>query len=247
MSKRSKQLRDLQKENQRLKRENMMLKTELEELYGHKKRQKTGKYQAALQRGAQNERLFSKKRYAGYLWEALKRTSVFRIYQRILHAIRKVTFVRITLLVLLAILTAIQSSAVFVLATSFFVVSLPFTLLISNSAMILTFFGRRRIYHNNRQLLEGKNITVFFPPRGYRSESDPFLFGMIMENAKKEGHVSVVVSPYVFNSRGILGRRGRPYFSARAEEENVLLVRSAYYFNLKKKIFPHCSSITEIY
>lgn len=247
MSKRSKQLRDLQKENQRLKRENMMLKTELEEMYGHKIKSKRSKYQAALQRQAKTEQLFSKKRYFGYVTEALKRTSIFQIYSKIIHAIRKFTFIRITLLILMAILTAIQSSAVFVIATSFFVVSLPFTLLVSNSAMILTFFGRRRINQTNRQLLQGKDVVVFFPPKGYTKEAAPFLCGMIKEFSQQENHICVVVSPYVFGRWGVFGDRGRPYFCSRTEATGVIIVRSAYYFTLKKKVFSQASSVTEIY
>ena len=247
MSKRSKQLKELQKENQRLKRENKMLKNELEEMYGHKLRHKKNKYQSAFHHQAQTQQLFSKKRYFGYVIEALKRTSVFHIYTKIIHTIRKFTFVRLTVLILLAIFSAIQTSAVFVIATSFFVVSLPFTLLISNSAMILTFFGRRRINQANRQLLSEKNVIVFFPPKGHSKATAPFLCGMIEEFSRKENHVCVVVSPYVFDRRGICGAKGRPYFCSRTDSEGILLVRSAYYFTLKKKIFNQASSVTEIY
>lgn len=247
MPKKEPSVQELKRENQRLKRENMMLKNELEEFHGHQRKETGNKYVDTLRRQAKNEQLFSKKRYLGYLTEALRRTSVFQIYSRIIHAFRRISFIRISLLVILAILTAVQTSAVFVLATSFFVVSLPFTLLISNSAMILTFFGRRKINGDNRQHIEGKAVTVFFPPRGYSPDTTPFLCGMILENAEKEGHVSVVVSPYVFHARGVLGKRGRPYFASRLDSSKVILVRSAYYFTMKKRVLNSALSITELY
>lgn len=247
MSQKESELSKLKRENQKLKRENLMLKAELEELHGQRKKQKTNKSEAALQKQSKTVHLYSKKRYTGYVLEALRRTSVFQIYSRIINAFRRLTFIRITLLVLIGILTALQTSAVFVLATSFFVVSLPFTLLVSSSAMILTFFGRRRIIANNRQRLSGKAVTVFFPPKGYSPSSTPFLCGMMREYAEKENHVTVVVSPYVFHSRGVNGKRGRPYFCSRSEESGILIVRSPYYFTMKKKILGDATHITEIY
>lgn len=240
-------IEELKKENQRLRRENLMLKTELEELHGHPKKEKRGKYLAAFQRQSKNEQLFSKKSYFGYLYAALQRTSVFQIYSQIIHTIRRLTFIRITVIVLLAIFAAVQSSAIFVIATSFFVVSLPFTLLVSNSAMILTFFGRKKINGINRERIQGKTITVFFPKKGYSPAKTPFLCGMIYEDTQKEGHITVVVSPYVFNTRGVSGKTGKPYFSARYDPPGILLVRSPYYFTLKKKIFSESAGITEIY
>ena len=96
MPKKEPSVQELKRENQRLKRENMMLKNELEELHGHQRKETGNKYVDTLRRQAKNEQLFSKKRYLGYLTEALRRTSVFQIYSRIIHAFRRISFIRIS-------------------------------------------------------------------------------------------------------------------------------------------------------
>ncbi len=238
--------RELRAENRRLRRELHALKLELELLRG------TGisgrdEIQVAFERQSQNEILFSKKRYFSYVFEMIRRTSVFRLYTKMLRGIRRFNLIRVTLGILAALFLALQSSALLVVSASVFVISIPFTFLITNATFILTFFHARKINRLNRERMMDKKVFVFFPPKKGALCKDTYFCGMV-KDAAKDGAFSIIVSPYFWNNRGIDGQKRKPYLASRSEGDNLLIVRRHYYFTLKKHVFPTFSDqITELY
>lgn len=241
------EIRKLRSENQRLKREVRALKEELEQQRGISPSH-AGKGEAALEKHARNERLFSRKRYVAYVYDLIRHTSVFALYSRMLQFVRRYTLIRTTLKIITALLAVLETSAVFVLAASFFVVSLPVTVLISYAALLFTFFRGRRHRKRIQERIRQKKIVIFFPPKHYDTATDSFFSGMVRSEAQKGDRFCVIVSPYFLKSTGLDPNRKNSYLIARFEEDNLLLIRRHYYFTLKKKIFAsHSLPITEIY
>ena len=242
------QIKELRAENKRLAREIALLKIELEDAHGKRTRKKdTDPNRLLLEHQAQNEILFSKKRYFGYVVRLIANTSIFHFYKKILAFFRRYSFLSTTLKIVLAVLTVIQSSAIFVLATSASVLAFPFILILSYTAFFLAHLSRRKNDAVNKKLLAHKHIFVFFPPKKRALVPDSFFSGMVEEFSKRPDHICIVVSPYFWHNHGLFGNR-KPYRFSRAESESILLVRRQYYFMLKKNIFRVAAGdITEIY
>ena len=152
-----------------------------------------------------------------------------------------------TLKIVLTLLTVVQTSAIFVLATSASVVALPFILVVSYGAFFLAHISRKRNDAVNKKLLAHKRIFVFFPPKKRALSPDSYFSGMVEELSKKSDHICIVVSPHFWRNRGLFGNK-KPYRFSRVEHERILLVRRQYYFMLKKNIFnEYANDIIEIY
>ena len=244
----SEQIKELKAENKRLLREIDTLKKELAASQGKLlSRKDLDPHHTLLTHQAQNEVLFSKKRYSGYILRLIASTSFFNIYKRILAFFRRYTLLSTTLKIVLWVLTIIQSSAIFVIATSASVVALPFILIISYAVFFLALFRRKKNDAINKKLLAHKHIFVFFPPKKRALAPDSFFSGMVEEFSRRPDHICIVVSPHFWRNRGLFGNQ-KPYRFSRPESESILLVRRQYYFVLKKKFFNASSNdITEIY
>ncbi len=241
-------IKELKIENRRLRQEVAALKRELESSQERLLRRKeSDPTLVLLAHQAQNEVLFSKKRYFSYIFQLISSTSIFNIYKRILGFLRRYAFISTTLKIVIAILAVVQSSAVFVIATSASFLALPFILVISYAVFFLAHINRKRNDAVNKKLLAHKRIFVFFPPKKRALSPDSYFSGMVEELSKKTDHICIVVSPHFWRNRGLFGNK-KPYRFSRAESESILLVRRQYYFMLKKNIFNESSNeITEIY
>jgi hypothetical protein len=244
-------IRALKAENRALRQEVSVLKRELEEASGkrfrHPRHQKGDPNRALLVHQANNEVLFSKKRYFTYVLHLISSTSVFSIYKSILAFLRRYSFISMTLQILFAVLTVLQSSAIILIATSASFLALPFILICSYAVFFFAHFHRKRNDVNNRRLLAQKRIFVFFPPKKRALSPDSFFSGMVEEFSHQEDTICIVVSPHFWRNRGLFGNK-RIYRFSRTESEHILLVRRQYYFMLKKNVFNEASNeITEIY
>lgn len=231
-----KTIRRLEAENIELQAQVELLREELANLQGKSRRvEKKQPGYATVEQQATAEYLFSRKNYFSYIYTMIRRTSVFNIYTKIIQFVRRYTFLTTTVQIITAVLLALQSSAIFVLATSAFVISIPITIFISHAAVLFTVFERKRKISEVRKLVKDKKLTVYFPTKGRAFEQDSFFCGMVRENAANEGCFSVVVTPYFMSMRGI-GEQKSPFMIARQEQENILIIRRHFYFALKKKI-----------
>lgn len=241
-------IKELKAENRHLRHEVAALKGELESSQDRLLRRKTtAPHQALLSHQAQNEILFSKKRYFTYIIQLFSSTSIFNIYKKILAFLRRYSFISTTLKIVVAVLTVLQTSAIFVIATSASFLSIPFILVISYGVFFLAHINRKRNDAVNKKLLAHKKIFVFFPPKKRALSPESYFSGMVEEISRESDHICIVVSPHFWRNRGLFGNKKHYRFS-RAESESILLVRRQYYFMLKKNILNESSNeITEIY
>lgn len=243
-----KQIRKLTVENRRLNREIDELKREIDELNGKsERRHKRSKYQVAFDRRADYENMFSKKNFFSFMFANLKHTSLFNIYKRIIHVIRRYTFLTTTIKIVSVLFLFVETAALFLLSTSAFFVSVILTFITSHILALLTLFVRKKSNQENIEILKEKNVTIFFPPKDRAFNIGSFFAGFVQEESKRDNTVVVIVSPYNFKSLGLNGSR-RAYYVSRSDGENILLVRRYYYFTLRSKIIDKYSSqVTEIY
>ena len=241
-------IKELKAENRHLRHEVAALKGELESSQDRLLRRKTADpHQALLSHQAQNEVLFSKKRYFTYIIQLFSSTSIFNIYKKILAFLRRYSLISTTLKIVVAVLTVLQTSAIFVIATSASFLSIPFILVISYGVFFLAHINRKRNDAVNKKLLAHKKIFVFFPPKKRALSPESYFSGMVEEFSREADHICIVVSPHFWRNRGLFGNKKHYRFS-RTESESILLVRRQYYFMLKKNILNESSNeITEIY
>ena len=150
--------------------------------------------------------------------------------------VKKYTLVTVSLKVAAYILTILQSSAIFVLALSFFVVSLPFTFLFGYLAVILSLFGRRRRIKAVNEMIKNKKVTVFFASKGKQLSPDSFFAANLRDIKERRGGVAVIVSPYFFSPKGISDAK-KAYALMRIEEKDIIIVRRHFFFTLNKRLF----------
>ena len=230
-------IKELEAENRRLKNEIDILKHELSTIKGKNLfYDRQDKILQSFQRNADNERLFSKKRYTSYLAAIISRTSVFKLYTKIISVVKKYTLITVSLKIAAYILAIIQSSAIFVVALSVFLVSLPFTFLFGYLAIILSIFGRKRTIKRVTELTKSKSVAIFFASKGNQLSSDSFFAGTVREWTQRKDGVAIIVSPYFFSAKGISESK-KFYTLMRAEEADVIIVRRHFFFTLNKRLF----------
>lgn len=242
------EIRRLTVENRRLTREIDALKNEIDELEDKSsRRSRLNKYQTSLKRCAENEYMFSKRNSFSFLLTQLKFTSFFQIYRRALTIFRRYSFITTSLKVFSIIFLFVEASILVLISTSAFIMSLIFTLFISQLFTFFTLLTRKRYNRRNTELMRGKSVCIFFPTKERAFDYDSFFQGFVREEANKENSVAVIVSPYLFNSVG-LEHSKKIYYYCREDGENILLVRKRYYFTLRKKVISQvASNVTEIY
>lgn len=239
-------IKELLAENSRLKKENAALKDELHNKsavsFGNK-----DKAFSALRNQAKTQKAFSQKKYFSYLRELIKNASFFRAYSVIINSVKKFTFISTSLKVLVFILSTVHSGAVFLISTSAFIVSLPFSLLISGASFILTFIGSRKSTKRIRPLIAEKKVYALFPSRKQLSGKSAYLTGFVNELAQDENSAVIIVSPFFFSQTGVSESK-KAFASSRFDGKNTVIVRRHYYFTLKQKvILKNSNNLVEIY
>ena len=241
-------IKELEAENKQLKTEVDNLKRELAAMNDKKIfHDSQDKILLSFERSAGNERLFSKKRYTSYLAAIISRTSIFKLYKRIILFAKKYTLLTVSLKIAAYVIALIQSSAVFVVALSVFIVLLPFTFIFGYLTLIISLFGRKRTIKRVIEMTKNKSVAVFFASKADQLTTDSFFAGTVREWRDRRGGVAVIVSPYIFGARGISGSK-KTYSLMRVEEADVIIIRKHFFFTLNKRIFQDPSQdVTMIY
>ncbi len=241
-------IKELENENKRLRREIGLLKRELAAKNGKTTfADNTDKTRTELEKRAEGARHYAKKSYTAFLVSLISATSVFKLYKRIVGIAKKYTLVTFSIKIATYILAAIQSSAIFVVALSIFLISLPFTFIIGYSATLLSFFARKRMLKKASKILCGKKIAVFFASRGASLAQSSFFAGSVRDWRDRYGGTAIIVSPYMFSKRGI-SYAPRSFTLMREEERDILIIRRHFYFALSKRILrKQEEGLTEIY
>ena len=241
-------IKELEAENKQLKTEVDNLKRELAAMNDKKIfHESQDKILLSFERSADNERLFSKKRYTSYIAAIISRTSVFKLYKRIILFAKKYTLLTVSLKIAAYVIALIQSSAIFVVALSVFLVLLPFTFVFGYLTLMISLFGRRRRIKRVTEMTKNKSIAVFFAAKTTQLTNDSFFAGTVREWRDRKEGVAVIVSPHLFLSKGISTSK-KPYLLMRVEETDVIIIRKHFFFTLDKRIFKNSDKdVTMIY
>ncbi len=242
-------IRELTKENLRLRNEVALLKNEIQQNSATTRRlsKKRDSVRSMFLHQARRENTFSQNTNLSYFRYALKNASLFRVYSQIINTVRRFTFVNTTIRIAIFLLTIVNSGAIFLISTSTFIVSLPFMFLLSGVGAMLTLLGSRKATQINRPILTNKNVCVFFPAKKSAIRKDTYFSGLVQSMGEQPNTVCVIVTQGFFFSRGTTGRK-RLFFASRVDADNLIIVRRHYYFKLKQSIIlPYSKKLTEIY
>lgn len=183
---------------------------------------------------ARNEKLLANKNYFFYLSSLLQKTQLYHLWNRYLGFFRKIRFISFLLRIYSYLLVLLQ------LGTAFFVIIVGLCILIPIFALgaVFVIFSALLLYHRENKnmisALSDKKITVFFPTRGGEFGTGDFWKDNIQEIARQKNTTVLIVSPFFWSGRGMIGNRF--YLLLRKEKENIYLLRKHYYFSLKRAI-----------
>lgn len=242
-------IRQLTKENIRLRNEIATLKNEIQQGSAATRRftKKRDSVQSMFFHQARRENTFSQKTHFAYFRHALKNASLLRFYSKIVNTVRHFTFVNTAIKIVLFILTIVKSGAIFLISTSTFIVSFPFMFLLSGIGAMLTMLGSHKATKTNRPILTDKNVCVFFPAKKSAIRDGTYFSGFVKSMSEQPDTVCIIVTQGFFFSRGISGNK-KFFLASRVDSDNVIIVRRHYYFKLKQSIIlPKSKKLTEIY
>ncbi len=236
----------LQKENFKLKIENIRLRNELKLIKSFIPKAQTDDAQVLLKKLSEKERLFSKKNYLSYVISLLKSSSLFKIYSYFVTAVRKYSFITTSIKIFAYVLILLQSSAIFVLSASAFLISLPLVLFISYLVFFTTLISGKRAFSKLKSIISNKKIYFLFPTEDRAFRRSSFFSRMAQSFAQSESNVIIIVSPFFFNSVGLVSSSNF-FLAMRAESNNIVIIRRHFYFLIKKKLLSDSSMVVEIY
>lgn len=227
----------------RERRENARLKRQLSEakgVYGAESdgefslgsRKKTASGQASewadlLDAGRVNAKRFSKKSYFRYLIQTVKESTLGLIIRRVSRYLRRLRLIRTVAAIVSAILVALLFSAVFIAA-------LPFLILVTLSALAAVLFRAAKANRLMKHELSGKHIRVIIAPDTVTFQDGTFFERSAEAMAAEPDTAVLVVTPHLLSTRG-LGGKGM-FFTVRKEQEDLYLVRRAYFFILRRRV-----------
>lgn len=170
---------------------------------------------------------YRKSSFLRYLWESVRESLPVQLISKLVLYLRRVKLVQTVFTVLVA-LAAVVTVAV-VSATV-----LPFLFFGTALLTLLAYLRSRRMNRILRRELTDRRIRVLVPPRGPALNPGSFFIRNARAMAAEEDVTVVVVSPYLFATRGVGGHGG--FFTARKEADGLYLVRRHYFFVLRRKI-----------
>lgn len=245
-----KQVSALQKEIARERQENVRLKQKINHLkgaYGEtpefslrdmRQRRKADPFRREqedlLGAGAINARRFSKRNYFLFLLHSVKESTLGLIFRRIARSFRHWRLFRNVAMILGAVLVTVVLSA-------FFITALPFLLLFLGASLVAIVIRARNANRRMKAALANvSRIRVIFFHGQITFGENSFCERSAMSMAEDKDTAIVVVTPRLWSTAG-LGGHGI-YVTAREEQPRLFLVRRAYYFILKRKVFSALSA-----
>ncbi len=222
-----------QNEIRRLRRENRHLRRYVESSAEHDGRHSSPE-EALLASMTQQSRLIDAAGYPRYLYDSLRRSSPFRIWSRVMTYFRRFRFLSVIFRAAAQIIAFIETSAILIVTSTIFVVTLPLLLIALLASSIVTRTRGRRLNRRLAAELKDKRIFVFFPSASPEPGYGSVMHATVEQLGGREGCVCFVVSPHTVSSR-IFGQRGM-FFLMRQPSENVFYIRRSYYFLLRRDV-----------
>ena len=172
--------------------------------------------------------------YFSFFVGLIRSSKVFQLWERWIKYFRRFRLVTTALRLLPWILLLISTHTILYAAV---VASALLAPIIAVAVLSLLAEAPLRYREANPRMarkIEGKTVYVIFPERSREFESGAFWRANLLDLSTKESSIVVVVSPYLFSSRGVF--ETRRYLHLREERDNLFLVRRHYYFSLRKHV-----------
>ena len=220
----------MRRENARLRRENEYLQHRIEKL--SPKEAKNVSPERELFYGLDDVDEY--KGYFGYLVARFKLSLIYRVYDKIFFAFRKVVLAsRIWKYapIALGVLTALLQGA---LALGAFVVVMPIALAAAMLFLALSLAAFQK--HKQKLLREVRGRTLYFMYPAKKPRKDG-IFYETMQHFSRDG-VVFAVSPSLL----LCGFGG-----VRRVSENVYFIHTSFYYNFKEKATALCSDVVKVY
>ena len=181
---------------------------------------------------------YSKKTLIGFVVSTVTNSSLYSLFFKINLWLKKLSFLSNLMLVTKAVMTAISTSAIFILLLVVLLPLLPFIIVAALFSFVHTLFSFKKYNDKFRDLILGKKLLVFFPSRNDTFDTGSYLektFSMFSDNDTE----IIAVTPYFFSSKGFGGKGA--FLTCRQEKENVYIVRRRYFFIFKRRVLKNAN------
>ena len=161
------------------------------------------------------ERALEARGYFGYLWLTIKGTTLYSVYGKIASAARKYTFLSRMIKIAVAVISAVKTSAVFLVL--FGVLSALIPAMLIHAAVFLVFgaISFRRLDKMTKKI--ARDVYFFAGENGRVTNATAAAL-------KERGQVMFLTTSLI----------GCGFSGARARRDGTLLVYVGYYFRMKK-------------
>ena len=201
---------------------------------GRQERERQQTAQEMLLAGATGYKRYRKNNYFSYVQGSLRTSAFFRLLKKGFLIARRLSFVSFLLTVGTMLLSALETGALFLLISAFYLTFFPFFVLPAGIAILsgILLGSRRRTQLGTA--VKNKHVTVFFPVRGSGFAASSFFKANAVCMAAAADSVVLVVTPYFWSLRGL---GGHGFFNAfRQEGEHLFLLRRRFWFSFYRKV-----------
>ena len=146
--------------------------------------------------GATGYKRYRKNNYFSYVQGSLRTSAFFRLLKKGFLIARRLSFVSFLLTVGTMLLSALETGALFLLISAFYLTFFPFFVLTAGIAILsgILLGSRRRTQLGTA--VKNKHVTVFFPVRGSGFAASSFFKANAVCMAAAADSVVLVVTPY---------------------------------------------------
>lgn len=239
-SARDEQIKQLSRELDRLRRENLRLSR----LAGlQQKDNPDSRAEEVLAYQAATRRLMSSPSYASYLAGFVRASSPYRAWHGIVGYARRLRLLSGAARILARVVAFIETSAVLLLLASAAIILVPLLLLLFVITFITALFERKRLLHRLAGAIRDRDVYVFFPAKKEQLLPGSFYFGAMEELSRKNSDFVIAVSPALKSSAGFLFPNAR----RSGKNPNLYIVRRHFFFRLRKTLESGPANLTFIY
>ena len=190
---------------------------------------------------SRNRKRYSKKTMTGFVVSTVTNSSLYSIFYKITVWFKKISFLSTVLIIIKAILTAISTSAIFILFLVVLIPLLPFILIAALVSCVHTLLSFKKYNEKFRSLIQDKKLLVFFPSKNDSFDPESYL-GKTFSTLSDKNTAIIAVTPYFFSSKGFGGKGG--FLTCRHEMKNVYIVRRRYFFIFKRRVIKNANCET---
>ena len=176
-----------------------------------------------------NRQMGGKRSFLGYVWAAIRGSTVYMHTTRLLTYLRRFRTVALVLRVTSVIFAVLETGALVILSTVIFVILLPLVLALVLGILITALIEARRTNRMLTRASEGRPVCLLFL---HGSEGDFFLWHA--RDLVKRGYTVILLSPHLISPRELGNRRF--YCTAREIGDGIFLARRYYFFSLRRRV-----------